>query len=182
MGEVWLDFDFTRADLFFRGLFSLTPPTFNGVEGGFLSFFFFFTSKAPVAIGWYNRWVVFTRDGLTFLLGSRWDFDVVRLQVFFTALEKNNSGIGFSLRSFRKDCGIDEFCFSFLILGSYLRMLGGLHRSGSIWLWCSCIYICYVHRCCSSYTSLLFHGTFSLCTHIRDLSCSSLVLYNSCKL
>ena len=39
------------------------------------------------------------------------DFDVVRLEEFFTAFEKINSRLGFSLRSFRMACSLGSRCF-----------------------------------------------------------------------
>ena len=75
------------------------------------------------------------------------DFEVVGLEVFFTAFEKIKSGFGLSLSGFRIACSLDiriRFLFLFRILGSSLRMIGGLLRSGSIWLRCWCTYLCCV--------------------------------------
>ena len=74
--------------------------------------------------------------------------------------------------------GSGRFLFLFWIVGSSLRTLGGLLRSGSIWLRYWCTYLCCVLGCCTSHTSLLFHSIFSLCVLIWDMSYSSLVFHN----
>ena len=42
------------------------------------------------------------------------DFDVVGLEVFFTAFEKINSGFQCSLRSFCIDCSLDMGSFAWI--------------------------------------------------------------------
>ena len=60
---------------------------------------------------------VFARIGLTFFSDLDGDFDIVRLEVFFTAFEKIISGIGFSLGSFCMACslGIRSFVWIWTI-------------------------------------------------------------------
>ena len=60
----------------------------------------------------------------------------------------------------------ERFPFLFWTLGRSLRMLGGPLHNGSIWLRFWCTYLCCVLCSCTSHTSLLFHGIFSLCAHI----------------
>ena len=47
VGEDWLDFDFTSADLLFYFFFTLTPPTISCGECGLLFFFSFSLLKYP---------------------------------------------------------------------------------------------------------------------------------------
>ena len=56
--------------------------------------------------------------------------------------------------------GSGRFVFLFGILGSSLRLLGGLLRSCSIRLRYWCTYLCRVFGSCNSHTSPLFHGIF----------------------
>ena len=129
---MWRNMDWTLIlhlqIFYFLGIFTPTPSTVNGMEGGLL---FFFLSEIPVFIfpetfvkfEWLSTssWVslafvclacvslacvLTTYVGLNFLFSISRDLNLDWLEVFFTAFEKIISEFRFSLRSFRIACGL----------------------------------------------------------------------------